>query len=133
MGNNCTIFLFFSSSSRGTARAEMIPLLMFRMVVVSPSSGYSFTSYSPSTTTFRGYLKEKERYFNSIQLALTFQSRYSCGSLILWIFYGVTYFSISAAKASEPDAGLNIGLPSVSMSYTSLRLQPEVRTMKLQV
>lgn len=48
-----------SSSSRGTARAEIIPLLMFRIVVVSPSSGYSFTSYMPSTTTFRGYLKKK--------------------------------------------------------------------------
>lgn len=46
-----------SSSSRGTARAEIIPLLMFRVVVVSPSSGYSFTLYMPSTTTFRGYLK----------------------------------------------------------------------------
>lgn len=37
----------------------MIPLLMFRMVVVSPSSGYNFTSYTSSTTTFRGYLRNK--------------------------------------------------------------------------
>lgn len=60
---SCTIFLFLSPSSRGTARAEIIPLLMFRIVVVSPSSGYSFTSYMPSTTTFRGYLKSKAWFF----------------------------------------------------------------------
>ena len=45
---------------------------------------------------------------------------------------GKLYLSISAAKASEPGAGLNIGLPCVSMSTTSLRLQPVVRMLKLQ-
>lgn len=57
------MFLFLSPSSRGTARAEIIPLLTFRIVVVSPSSGYSFTLYMPSTTTFRGYLKSKAWFF----------------------------------------------------------------------
>lgn len=48
-------------------------------------------------------------------------------------FHWVTYLSISAAKAPELGAGRNTGLPSGSMSTTSLRLQPLVRTMKLQV
>lgn len=43
------------------------------------------------------------------------------------------YLSISVAKSSEVAAGLNRGLPSASMSATSLRRQSVVRTMKLQV
>lgn len=45
----------------------------------------------------------------------------------------ITYFSISAAKASELGLLANTGLPCVSVSTTSLSLQPVVRTMKLQV
>lgn len=45
----------------------------------------------------------------------------------------ITYFSISAAKASELGLLENTGLPCVSVSTTSLSLQPVVRTMKLQV
>lgn len=45
----------------------------------------------------------------------------------------VMYLSISAAKASEPGAAPNTGLPSASTSITSLSLQLVVRTIKLQV
>lgn len=39
------------------------------------------------------------------------------------------YFSMAAAKASDPGAGPNTGLPSASISTTSLKLQPVVRRM----
>ena len=134
MRNQCTIFLFLSSSSRGTAKAEIIPLLMFRMVVVSPSSGYNFTPYTPSTITFRGYLKRKGGIFSIFKIMLNVFSYITLyiGVFIKLSLNGNLYLSISAAKASELGAGLNTGLPCVSMSTTSLRLQPVVRTLNLQ-
>lgn len=40
-----------------------------------------------------------------------------------------SYFSMAAAKVSDPGAGPNTGLPSASISTTSLKLQPVVRRM----
>lgn len=115
-----------SSCSRGTARAEIIPLLMFRVVVVSPSSGYSFTLYMLSTTTFRGYLKTTAWIFIFVFLKnirppkiIAHQNKLS------------HYLSMSAAKTSDVGADPNTGLPSKSTSITSLSWQPVVRTMKL--
>lgn len=56
IGEALTISLFLSSSITGTIRADTIPLLTFRMLIGSSSSGKSLTSVCPSTMIFKGYL-----------------------------------------------------------------------------
>lgn len=41
-------------------RADMIPLLMLRMLTGSSASGYSWTLVTSSTVNFRGFLDEEK-------------------------------------------------------------------------